>query len=130
MARVLMGDIRWADLNPVRGHQQAGKRPVLILSQDVFNERSAGAHVRARAGRGPRRVQRVVGRPFLFPHRLCGDPFPSAQFINLEFGLRQPEPRRLPQAFDGQDVTAFVERLFHGIGHGREWVIVDPVRTK
>jgi mRNA-degrading endonuclease toxin of MazEF toxin-antitoxin module len=34
------GDIRWADLNPVRGHEQAGRRPILILSHDVFNERS------------------------------------------------------------------------------------------
>jgi mRNA interferase MazF len=40
MARILRGDIRWADLNPVRGHEQAGLRPVLILSQDIFNERS------------------------------------------------------------------------------------------
>jgi mRNA interferase MazF len=40
MARVLRGDIRWADLNPVRGREQAGKRPVLIISHDVFNERS------------------------------------------------------------------------------------------
>jgi mRNA interferase MazF len=40
MARVLRGDIRWADLNPVRGREQAGQRPVLILSNDVFNERS------------------------------------------------------------------------------------------
>lgn len=40
MARILRGEIRWADLNPVRGHEQAGQRPVLILSQDVFNERS------------------------------------------------------------------------------------------
>ena len=40
MARVLRGEIRWADLNPVRGSEQAGKRPVLILSHDVFNERS------------------------------------------------------------------------------------------
>jgi mRNA interferase MazF len=40
MARILRGDIRWADLNPVRGREQAGLRPVLILSQDVFNERS------------------------------------------------------------------------------------------
>lgn len=40
MARVLRGDIRWADLNPVRGREQAGKRPVLILSHDVFNDRS------------------------------------------------------------------------------------------
>ena len=40
MARILRGEIRWADLNPVRGREQAGIRPVLILSQDVFNERS------------------------------------------------------------------------------------------
>ncbi|MFC2108268.1 type II toxin-antitoxin system PemK/MazF family toxin [Candidatus Bipolaricaulota bacterium] len=40
MARVLRGEIRWADLNPVRGHEQAGTRPVVILSHDVFNERS------------------------------------------------------------------------------------------
>ena len=40
MARILRGEIRWADLNPVRGSEQAGQRPVLILSQDVFNERS------------------------------------------------------------------------------------------
>jgi len=40
MARILRGEIRWADLNPVRGREQAGRRPVLILSQDVFNERS------------------------------------------------------------------------------------------
>jgi len=40
MARILRGDIRWADLNPVRGREQAGLRPVLILSHDIFNERS------------------------------------------------------------------------------------------
>ncbi|MGH8006255.1 MAG: type II toxin-antitoxin system PemK/MazF family toxin [Candidatus Binatia bacterium] len=34
------GEIRWADLNPVRGQEQAGLLPVLILSHDVFNERS------------------------------------------------------------------------------------------
>jgi len=40
MARILRGDVRWADLNPVRGREQAGRRPVLVLSHDVFNERS------------------------------------------------------------------------------------------
>lgn len=40
MARILRGEIRWADLNPVRGKEQAGRRPILVLSHDVFNERS------------------------------------------------------------------------------------------
>jgi mRNA interferase MazF len=40
LARILRGEIRWADLNPVRGREQAGLRPVLVLSHDVFNDRS------------------------------------------------------------------------------------------
>ena len=40
MARILRGEVRWAELSPVRGREQAGLRPVLILSHDVFNERS------------------------------------------------------------------------------------------
>lgn len=40
MARILRGEIYWAELNPIVGHEQGGKRPVLILSHDVFNERS------------------------------------------------------------------------------------------
>jgi mRNA interferase MazF len=38
MARILRGEIRWADLSPTRGHGQTGLRPVLILSHDIFNE--------------------------------------------------------------------------------------------
>jgi mRNA interferase MazF len=40
MARILRGNIHWADLNPVIGSEQGGLRPVLILSHNVFNERS------------------------------------------------------------------------------------------
>jgi len=40
MAAILRGDIRWADLNPVIGSEQGGMRPVLVLSHNVFNERS------------------------------------------------------------------------------------------
>lgn len=40
MAGILRGEIRWADLDPTPGREQAGQRPVLVLSADVFNERS------------------------------------------------------------------------------------------
>ena len=40
MASVLRGEIRWADLDPTRGNEQQGTRPVLIISHDVFNDRS------------------------------------------------------------------------------------------
>ena len=40
MARILRGDVVWADLNPARGREQAGLRPVVVISADVFNARS------------------------------------------------------------------------------------------
>ena len=40
MARILRGEIYWADLNPVRGREQAALRPVLVLSHDLFNRKS------------------------------------------------------------------------------------------
>lgn len=40
MARILRGDIYWASLDPTQGNEQSGLRPVLILSHDVFNDRS------------------------------------------------------------------------------------------
>jgi mRNA interferase MazF len=54
MARILRGEIRWADLNPVRGHEQAGRRPVLVLSHDVFNERSGTVIALAMTTQEPR----------------------------------------------------------------------------
>ena len=40
MARLLRGEIYWADLSRVRGREQAGLRPVLVISHDVFNASS------------------------------------------------------------------------------------------
>ena len=54
MARILRGDIRWAELNPVRGREQAGRRPVLVLSHDVFNERSGTVIAVALTSQEPR----------------------------------------------------------------------------
>ncbi len=54
MARILRGEIRWADLNPVRGREQAGQRPVLVLSHDVFNERSGTVIAVAMTSQEPR----------------------------------------------------------------------------
>ncbi len=40
MARILRGGIYWADLNPAIENEQAGFRPILVISNNVFNERS------------------------------------------------------------------------------------------
>ena len=50
----MRADIRWADLNPVRGREQAGQRPVVILSHDVFNERSGTVIALALTSQEPR----------------------------------------------------------------------------
>ena len=54
MARILRGEVRWADLNPVRGHEQSGRRPILVLSHDVFNERSGTVIAVALTSQEPR----------------------------------------------------------------------------
>ncbi len=40
MKKILRGEIWWADLDPAKGFEQKGTRPVLVVSHDVFNERS------------------------------------------------------------------------------------------
>ena len=32
------GDVFWVDLNPVKGSEQAGHRPVVVIQNDVGNE--------------------------------------------------------------------------------------------
>ena len=54
MARILRGDIVWAELDPTQGHEQSGRRPVLILSHDVFNERSGTVIAIALTSQGPK----------------------------------------------------------------------------
>lgn len=54
MARVLRGDIRWADLASTRGPEQSGRRPVLVLSNDVFNARSGTVIAVALTSQRPR----------------------------------------------------------------------------
>ncbi len=54
MARILRGEVLWADLDPTRGHEQAGRRPVLVISQDVFNEHSGTVIALALTSQQPR----------------------------------------------------------------------------
>jgi len=54
VARILRGDIIWADLDPTIGNEQAGVRPVIVLSHDVFNERSGTVIAIAVTSKEPR----------------------------------------------------------------------------
>lgn len=42
MSAPARGEVWLADLNPTRGHEQAGRRPVLVVSDDIFNRGPAG----------------------------------------------------------------------------------------
>jgi mRNA interferase MazF len=76
MARILRGDIHWANLNPTRGHEQAGLRPALILSHDVFNERSGTVIAVALTSQQPR-----AGFPLTF--ELSGRGLPKRSWVKI-----------------------------------------------
>jgi len=54
MARILRGDVIWAELNPTVGSEQAGLRPVVVISHGVFNERSGTVIAVALTSQEPR----------------------------------------------------------------------------
>ena len=68
MARILRGEIRWAELNPVRGHEP-GRRPILVLSHDVFNDRSGTVIAVALTSQEPR-----AGFPLTLESKAAGLP--------------------------------------------------------
>ena len=76
MARVLRGEIRWADLNPVRGREQAGQRPVLILSHDLLNRKSETVIVMAITSQAQK-----AGFPLTMA--LPGDMMPKPSWVKI-----------------------------------------------
>lgn len=58
-----------ADLNPVRGSEQAGYRPILVISQDIFNEKSGTVIALALTSR-----QQKAGFPLTLPIRSAALP--------------------------------------------------------
>jgi len=105
VARILRGEIRWADLNPVRGSEQGGLRPVLILSHDVFNTRS-GTVIAVAITSQPQRA----GFPLTLP--LASDILPKPSWVkisqirtlaNERIGKRLAvlSPEELAQVVDG-----------------------------
>lgn len=111
MARILRGEIRWADLNPVRGHEQAGERPVLVLSHNVFNERSGAVIAVALTSQEPR-----AGFPLTTEIRAAGLPKRSWVKIGQVRTLSTERVgRRVARASD-EDLVRIVEGLNEILG--------------
>jgi mRNA interferase MazF len=111
MARILRGEIRWADLNPVRGHEQAGERPVLILSHDVFNERSGTVIAVALTSQEPR-----AGYPLTL--ELTTSKLPKRSWVKtsqIRTLSTERIGKRLGRASD-EELASVLEGLFEIIG--------------
>ena len=111
MARILKGEIRWADLNPTRGHEQAGHRPVLILSQDVFNERSGTVIAVALTSQQPR-----AGFPLTLESRADGLPKESwIKISQIRTLAAERIGRRIARASD-EELARVIEGLNEILG--------------
>ena len=93
MAQVLRGDIYWADLDPTKDHEQSGQRPVLILSNDIFNQRSGTVIAMAAAQSAATR-----GIP---PHAGTGHREPAEKIL----GENQPDSHAVSRAIEPENRT-------------------------
>ena len=111
MARILRGEIRWADLNPVRGHEQADECPVLVLSHNVFNERSGTVIAVALTSQEPR-----AGFPLTTEIRAAGLPKRSwVKIGQIRTLSTERVGRRVARASD-EDLVRIVEGLNEILG--------------
>lgn len=114
MARILRGDIHWADLNPVRGREQAGLRPVLVISQDVFNERSGTVIALALTSQPPK-----AGFPLTL--ELSDPALPKKSWIKIS-QIRTLSSERLGKRVGRatpEEMALVVEGLAELVGSGR-----------
>ena len=106
MARILRGSIYWADLNPVIGSEQGGLRPVLILSHNVFNERSGTVIALAITSQPPR-----AGFPLTL--ELTDSKLPKKSWVKIS-QVRTLSVRRIRKIItfaSEEEVTLIVEGL-------------------
>jgi mRNA interferase MazF len=98
------GAVVYADLNPVVGHEQAGHRPVLIVSDTRFNVRSGTAIVMPLTSQQPK-----AGYPF-----------------SVEIGIVGAE-KRTSYVKPGQVRTISTARLGRLLGHLLDAKNANPV---
>jgi mRNA interferase MazF len=111
VASILRGEIRWADLGAGVGSEQEGRRPVIVISHDVFNERSGTAIVLALTGHEPR-----AGFPLTMP---LSDPLlPRKSWVKIA-QIRTLSTERLGEAIGAathDELARVVEGLHEIIG--------------
>jgi len=111
MAGILRGNIYWADLNPVIGSEQGGLRPVLILSHNVFNERSGTVIAVALRGQPQR-----AGYPLTFQLGSAKLPKKSQVKISQIRTLSVKRIRKKISKTSEEELTIIIEGLNEIIG--------------
>lgn len=112
MARILRGDVVWANLDPTVGHEQAGQRPLVVLSAEVFNERSGTVIAMALTSQDQR-----AGYPLT--HELKSIPIPKRAWVKIS-QVRTLSTHRLGRKIgrmEPEEVNHLVEGLIEIIGN-------------
>lgn len=111
MARILRGEIYWADLTPVRGREQAGLRPVLVISHEVFNLPSGTVIALAMTGRPQR-----AGFPLTLRLESVRLPKPSWVKIGQIRTLSTERLGRKLGTVSPEELTRVIDGLFELVG--------------
>ena len=111
MARVLRGEIYWAELGSARGHEQTGARPVLVISHDVFNARSGTAIVLALTSQPQR-----AGYPLTLPVASVRLPKPSWVKMSQIRTLSTERLGKRAGVLSPEELNRLVEGLFELVG--------------
>jgi len=107
MSRILRGSVYWADLNPVRGREQAGLRPVLVISHDIFNEHS-GTVIAMAISSKPQKA----GYPLSYPMKTIRLPKPSWVKISQIRTLSTERLGKKIGLISPEELTDIVDGLF------------------
>ncbi len=107
MARLLRGEVYWADLNPARGHEQAGLRPVLIISHEELN-RHSGTVIALAVTSQPQRA----GYPLTHPLESLRMPKPSWVKISQVRTISIERLGKRIGSLSAEEVERIVEGLF------------------
>jgi mRNA interferase MazF len=102
MADPVRGEVWSMDLNPVRGHEQAGRRPVLVVSDDRLNRSRAGLVFVVPL------TTRERGLPFHVPIRPPEGGLRDASYIMGEH-MRSASKDRLVERWGAADGRTLVE---------------------
>ena len=103
---IFRGDIFYADLDPVRGHEQAGTRPMVVISHDTFNRNSGTAIVMALTSQEPR-----AGFPLTL--ELTGVQLPKRSWVKIS-QVRLISTERLSRRL-GRASPSILEKLVEGL---------------